>query len=70
VNSSSEKGDVDMIPIWVYFVVAGIIFSALMTIKSAKEDRDIEMESIEREGDIYMKRLEKEKEERQRSFGA
>ncbi|UII56879.1 sporulation YhaL family protein [Cytobacillus spongiae] len=59
-----------MIPIWVYFVVAGIIFSALMTIKSAKEDRDIEMESIEREGDIYMKRLEKEKEERQRSFGA
>lgn len=50
------------IPVWVYFVVAGILMSAIMTIKTGREDRKLEQEMIEREGKIYMERLEKEKE--------
>lgn len=58
-----------VVPIWVFAVAAGIIISAFMAIKTGKEERQSEMESIEREGEIYMKRLEKEKEKRQGSMG-
>jgi hypothetical protein len=53
-----------MIPVWVYFVVSGILFSAYMSIKTGNEDRKLEFQAIEREGEIYMKRLEQEKEQR------
>ncbi|WML49655.1 sporulation YhaL family protein [Neobacillus sp. PS3-34] len=53
-----------MIPIWMYAVVAGIIISAAMALKTGREERLIEMESIEKEGEIYITRLEKEKEKR------
>ncbi|AGK52545.1 hypothetical protein B1NLA3E_03845 [Bacillus sp. 1NLA3E] len=52
------------IPFWVYFVVAGILMSAFMAIKTGKEERIMEQENIQREGEIFMERLEKEKEER------
>ncbi|MCM3114370.1 sporulation YhaL family protein [Neobacillus sp. MER 74] len=53
------------IPIWVYAVVVGIVISALMAIKTGREERQLEMENIELEGEIYMKRLEREKEKRE-----
>ena len=53
------------IPIWIYAVVAGIVISALMAIKTGREEREVEMESIEQEGEIYIKRLEREKEMRE-----
>ncbi len=53
------------IPIWVYAVVAGIIISALMAIKTGREERLMEMENIEKEGEIYITRLEREKEKRE-----
>lgn len=40
------------------------MISAFMTIKTGREERKFEQEMIEREGDIYMQRLEKEKEQR------
>jgi hypothetical protein len=49
------------IPIWIFAVLIGIMISAYMAVKTGKEERKLEMESIEREGEIYMKRLEKEK---------
>ena len=52
------------IPIWVYAIVVGIVVSALMAIKTGREERELELQDIEREGEIYMKRLEKEKETR------
>ncbi|MEW9051341.1 MAG: sporulation YhaL family protein [Neobacillus sp.] len=52
------------IPIWVYAVVVGIVTSALMAIKTGREERQLEMESIEKEGEIYITRLEREKEMR------
>lgn len=54
-----------MIPIWVYAIVAGILISAFMALKTGREERLLEMENIEREGDIYMKRMAEEKERRQ-----
>jgi cell division protein FtsL len=52
------------IPIWVFAVLIGIMISAYMAVKTGKEERKLELESIEREGEIYMKRLEKEKDSR------
>lgn len=54
-----------VIPIWVYAVVVGIVVSALMAIKTGREERQLEMEHIEQEGEIYLKRLEREKERRE-----
>jgi hypothetical protein len=53
------------IPIWIYAVVVGIVISALMAIKTGREERKLELESIEQEGEIYIKRLEREKEQRE-----
>jgi len=53
------------IPIWVYAVVVGIVISALMALKTGREERQLEMENIEEEGEIYMKRLERERERRE-----
>jgi Sporulation protein YhaL len=55
------------IPFWVYFVVMGIILSAYMVVRTGKEEKIIEEEIIEREGDIYMKRLEQEREGKKES---
>ncbi|HJV32388.1 MAG TPA: sporulation YhaL family protein [Bacillales bacterium] len=52
------------VPIWVYAVVFGILISAIMAIKTGREERELENDSIEREGEVYMKRLEMEKEMR------
>ncbi|WP_071459070.1 sporulation YhaL family protein [Bacillus massilinigeriensis] len=49
------------IPIWVMAVAAGVLISAIMAVKTGKEERRMEEEIIEREGDAYMKRLEEEK---------
>ncbi|WP_084375027.1 sporulation YhaL family protein [Neobacillus soli] len=53
------------IPIWIYAVVVGIVASAMMALKTGREERLVEMENIEQEGEIYMKRLEREKEKRE-----
>ena len=52
------------IPFWVFAVVVGIVVSALMAMKTGREERKLEMENIESEGEIYITRLEREKEER------
>ncbi|WP_289623511.1 sporulation YhaL family protein [Alkalihalobacillus deserti] len=51
-------------PWWVYFVLAGIIFSGYLSVKYALEDKRMEQEWIENEGNIYMSRMEEEKERR------
>jgi Sporulation protein YhaL len=47
-----------------YFIVVGIFVSAFMTIKSAKDEKNMEDEWIEKEGEIYIKRMEQEKEKK------
>lgn len=52
------------IPIWVIAVFIGIMISAYMAIRTGKEERKLELEMIEREGELYMERIEKERKER------
>lgn len=54
------------VPVWVYFVVLGIIFSALMAVKTGRDERLAEDAEIEKEGEIYIKRMEEERERRKR----
>lgn len=61
------KGDKHMsLPIWIYFVIAGVVISAFMAVKTAREDREIEQEWIEKEGVEYIERMEEEKERRKK----
>lgn len=55
------------IPFWIYFVVMGIFLSAYMVVRTGKEEKLMEDEIIEREGDVYMKRLEQEREGKKES---
>ena len=49
---------------WILFVLGGIAVSAFMAVKTGKEDRKKENQVIEQEGEVYMKRLEEERERR------
>lgn len=54
------------LPIWIYLVFAGIIFSGIMTIKSSKEEEKVDQQFIEKEGEVYIKRMEEEREKRKK----
>ncbi|MGE8205129.1 sporulation YhaL family protein [Heyndrickxia sp. NPDC080065] len=52
------------LPIWIYLCLAGIAVSAFMAVKTSREDRKLEQEWIEKEGEEYIERMEEEKERR------
>lgn len=52
------------LPFWIYIIILGIFISAFMAIKTAREDRELETEWIEKEGEVYLDRMEKERERR------
>ena len=51
-------------PFFMWFIAAGIFVSAYMTIKSMREDREIDEAFIEDEGKVYIERMEEEKKKR------
>lgn len=53
-----------VVPFWIWLVVAGIVVSAYMTIRTNWEEKEMELREAEQEGDIYIKRMEEEKEKR------
>ncbi|WAA08719.1 sporulation YhaL family protein [Fervidibacillus albus] len=52
------------LPLWLWFVIAGIFFSAYMTIRTNKEERELERKMAEQEGEVYINRMKKEREKR------
>ncbi|MCL1630702.1 sporulation YhaL family protein [Sporolactobacillus sp. CPB3-1] len=50
---------------WVYLVVAGIIFSGYQAFNLSKQEREVDDEWIEQQGNVYMKRINAEKKRRQ-----
>lgn len=56
------------LPWWIYLILAGIAFSGYMTIRTAKEEKEIDQSFIEREGEIYIERMNLEKERRKKSL--
>lgn len=55
------------IPFWIYFVALGIMISAYMVIKTGRDEKRMEDEVIEKEGEIYMLRLEAERNEKEKA---
>ncbi|MDQ0217616.1 hypothetical protein ELQ35_06240 [Peribacillus cavernae] len=52
-------------PIWIWFVLAGIMISAIMTVRTAKQERKEDTQFIEQEGQKYMDRMKEEKERKE-----
>lgn len=55
------------IPFWVWLVVSGIVFSAYMTIRTNREERELELWEAEQEGERYMERIRREREKKNNS---
>ncbi len=51
-------------PIWIWFVFVGIVVSAIMAIRTARQERLIENTWIEEEGQKYIERMRIEQEKR------
>ncbi|MDQ0247186.1 hypothetical protein J2S09_004827 [Bacillus fengqiuensis] len=52
------------LPFWVYLVVMGIFFSGFMAIRTGQKEREIDDVYIEKEGQVYIQRMEVEREKR------
>ncbi len=55
------------LPWWVYFVLAGIIYSGYKSMTLTVEDRKVDQIHIEEEGKVYVKRMEDERERRKKA---
>lgn len=53
-------------PLWVWFVFIGIIISAIMAIRTARQERMMENTWIEEEGQKYIERMRIEQEKRKK----
>ncbi|MEC2054935.1 sporulation YhaL family protein [Peribacillus psychrosaccharolyticus] len=51
-------------PIWIWFVFAGILVSAVMAVYTARKDQVQEHDWIEQQGQKYMERIQQEQETR------
>jgi hypothetical protein len=49
-------------PWWIYLALVGIVFSAYMIVRTSKEEKQVEDSFIEREGQVYIDRINHEKE--------
>ncbi|MYL51152.1 SigE-dependent sporulation protein [Halobacillus litoralis] len=54
------------LPIWVFLCIVFIFISGYMAIRAMRAEHNLEQEYIEREGQVYLKRMEKEKERREK----
>ncbi|HDR6955455.1 MULTISPECIES: sporulation YhaL family protein [Bacillus cereus group] len=59
----------ETLPWWVYLVIVGIVLSGYMVLYTSKKEQDMDNEFIEKEGEVYMKRLEEEREKRNQDSG-
>ncbi|MDD9149430.1 MULTISPECIES: sporulation YhaL family protein [unclassified Sporolactobacillus] len=58
---------IESVPWWVYLLIAGILFSGYRAFSISREDKELDDEWVEKQGNIYMKRIEAEKERRDRN---
>lgn len=57
-----------LFPWWVYLCIVGIIFSAYKLMTTAKEEEKIDQAFIEKEGRIYIERMEEKAQRMKRSL--
>lgn len=53
------------IPWWVLIVLMFICFSGYMSFRAMRAEKMLEQQFIEREGEVYMERMQREREKRQ-----
>ncbi|WP_084710773.1 sporulation YhaL family protein [Ornithinibacillus californiensis] len=51
-------------PWWVFMIILFIFFSGYMAFRAMRAERELEQHFIERDGQVYMKRIEDERESR------
>ncbi len=49
-------------PWWIYLALIGVVFSAYMIVRTSKEERQVEESYIEKEGEIFIERMNTERE--------
>lgn len=54
-------------PWWVLLMILFIVFSGYMAFRAERAERKLEQQFIEREGEVYIKRMEEERAKRQRT---
>ncbi|WP_405103314.1 sporulation YhaL family protein [Oceanobacillus sp. FSL H7-0719] len=52
------------IPLWVFIIILLILFSGYMAFRAIQADRKLDQQYIEQEGQIYIDRMSKEKQEK------
>lgn len=52
-------------PWWLYFLIAGIVFSGYKAYEGMKEDKKVDESFIEEEGNVFIRRMEEERKRRQ-----
>lgn len=52
------------LPWWMYFVVAGILFSGYRFLIESRADKEADEEWIEEQGQVYMNRIDAERKKR------
>ncbi|MBD1380719.1 sporulation YhaL family protein [Metabacillus arenae] len=53
-----------MLPWWVYLCIIGIIYSGYKVFTISKEEKTVDESFIEKEGQVFIERMEKERERR------
>ncbi|MFS0671920.1 sporulation YhaL family protein [Ornithinibacillus sp. 179-J 7C1 HS] len=51
-------------PWWVFMVILFIFFSGYMSFRAMRAEKELERQYIEREGQVYIRRMEEEREQR------
>ncbi|WP_226670071.1 sporulation YhaL family protein [Metabacillus litoralis] len=54
-----------LLPWWIYVCIIGIILSGYMAFKTHQQDKEIDDEFIEKEGQVYIERIELERQKKQ-----
>lgn len=53
-----------IMPWWIYLCIIGILVSGYMAFKSAREEKKIDDTFIEQEGQVYLDRIEQERQKK------
>ena len=59
-----EGNRVETLPWWIYLIIIGIVVSGYMVLYTSRKEQEMDNEFIEKEGEVYMKRLAEEREKR------
>jgi Sporulation protein YhaL len=53
-----------IMPWWIYLCIIGILVSGYMAFKTARQDKQIDDTFIEQEGQVYLDRIEQERQKK------